>query len=230
MMHRIVVANAKGGCGKTTIATNLAAYFAMRQQSTVLFDHDPQGSGLAWLKQRSPDLPPIHGVAAHRAPANGMTRAWQLRVPQDAEWVVVDTPAGLNGTKLSELVRQADSVIIPVLSSPIDIHSAARFIHELLVHGKARMLGVRLAVIANRVRHNTLMYQELKRFLNGLQIPFITSLRDTQNYVKAAQQGICVHELNAPMVERDVEQWAPLVEWLEEGCDAGRAVYQPRTA
>ena len=214
-MQRIVVTNAKGGCGKSTIATNLAAYFASQQQPTALFDYDPQGSSIQWLKLRGPQYASIHGVDAHRKPANGMTRSFQLRIPEGTRNVITDTPAGMGGPELAHLVQQADALIIPVLPSPIDIHAATHFISDLLLIGKARSYNVKIGVIANRVRANTVMYQALQRFLNTLNITFITSLRDTQNYTKAAQVGIGIHELSAPSVDKDLHQWESLLKWLE---------------
>ncbi|MBL4763353.1 MAG: ParA family protein [Gammaproteobacteria bacterium] len=219
-VQRIVVTNAKGGCGKTTIATNLAGYFASCHRKTVLFDYDPQGSSMHWLKQRSDDLLPVHGIAAARAGA-AVTRSWQLRLPVGTEKIISDTPAGLSGIELVDMVQRADAILIPVCPSPIDIHACARFVRDLLIVGKARSYGVRIGVIANRVKPNTLTYVALKKFLDTMKIPFITSLRDTQNYSKAAERGISVHELRAPKIEKDIEQWAPVYSWLRECDDEG---------
>ena len=118
------------------------------------------------------------------------------------------------GAELAQLVQQADTIIIPVLPSPIDIHAATHFVRELLLTGKARSYNVRIGVVANRVRKNTVMYHALRQFLRSLNITFIASLRDTQNYAKAAQIGIGIHELNSNTTRHDVEQWRPLLRWL----------------
>ena len=214
-LQRIIISNAKGGCGKTTITTNIASHYASQGLNVRLFDHDSQGSSLAWIKRRQHDLNPIHGVDASKNPDHRLTRSWQLRVPQETDIAIVDTPAGADISELSALFKLNDSVLIPVLPSPIDIHATAHFIKELLVTGKARNKMVRIAVIANRVRKNTIMYHSLKRFLFSLKIPFISSLRDTQLYMRAIELGIGVQEIKSPRSKIDKEQWAPIIRWLE---------------
>ena len=214
-MQRIIVANAKGGCGKSTIATNLAACLAS-VGNVALFDYDPQASSMHWLKLRGEQPNTIHGVAAHRQPANGVTRTFQLRTPPNTRYLVMDTPAGTGGTDLSQVVQHADAIIIPVLPSPIDIHAAAHFVRDLLVVGKARSFNVRIGVVANRVRKNTITYQSLRQFLRSLNITFITALRDTQNYAKASHMGLGIHELRSPTAYVDCQQWEPLLQWLRD--------------
>jgi len=179
-----------------------------------LFDHDTQGSSLQWLKLRNEHCAEIHGVDASRRPDNHMTRSWQLRVPLDTDMVVIDTPAGIDVPELASMFQEHDFLIIPVLPSPIDIHSTAHFIKDILLIGKARKKQIHMAVIANRVRKNTLMYSKLERFLFTLKIPFVTSLRDTQNYSRAIEQGIGVQELTDARAKIDRQQWQPLVNWL----------------
>lgn len=224
-MQRIIVTNAKGGCGKSTIATNLAA--RLSQAGTVsLFDYDPQASSMHWLKLRGERHTTIHGVAAHRQPANGVTRTFQLRTPPNTRYLVMDTPAGTSGIDLAQVVQHADAVIIPVLPSPIDIHAAAHFVRDLLLVGKARAYNVRIGVVANRVRKNTIMYQALRQFLRSLNITFITALRDTQNYAKASHQGVGIHELKSSTAYLDCRQWEPLLQWLSDA----RSDFQPARA
>ena len=194
-LQRILVTNAKGGCGKTTIATNIASHYAGQGKTVRLFDHDSQGSSLAWLKKRPDDANLIHGVDASKNADHRLTRSWQLRVPPDTDVAVIDSPAGTDIFDLSHLFLHNDSVLIPVLPSPIDIHATAHFIKELLTIGKARRKMIRLAVVANRVRRNTVMYHSLERFLFSLNIPFISSLRDTQFYTKAIELGVGVQEV-----------------------------------
>jgi chromosome partitioning protein len=213
--RRILIANAKGGCGKTTVATNLASYYASTGKVVRLFDYDSQGSSLQWLKQRQPGLMPIEGVDASRRPGNNMTRSWQMRVPPETEIVVIDTPAGIEASELAAMLSEHDFLVIPVLPSPIDIHSTAHFIKDILLIGKARKRQVHVAVVANRVRHNTLMYNQLSRFLFTLKIPFVTSLRDTQFYARAIADGIGVQEIQHAQVRKDRKQWAPLINWLD---------------
>jgi chromosome partitioning protein len=212
-MQRIVVLNPKGGSGKTTIAINLASYLATHGHTPVLMDFDPQGSSLRWVKKRKPMQPVIQVIAAFEKDAR-TTRAFQLRIPESASHVVVDTPAALDARELPEMTRGADKIIVPVLPSDIDIHACSKCIRDLLLVAKVRRDDNRIGVIANRVRRNTLTYQSLIRFLHTLGIPIIATIRDSQNYVRAAELGVGVHEMKSYVAQEDVEQWQPLVGWL----------------
>ncbi|MDH3219254.1 MAG: AAA family ATPase [Gammaproteobacteria bacterium] len=214
-LQRILVTNAKGGCGKTTIATNLASHYARVGKNVRLFDHDTQGSSLAWIRRRPGDVAPVTGVDASKNSDHRLTRSWQLRVPPETDVAIVDSPAGTDISELALLFQQNDSVLIPVLPSPIDIHATAHFIKALLTTGGARRKMIRLAVVANRVRKNTLMYHSLERFLFSLNIPFISSLRDTQLYAQAIEMGIGVQEISTSRNRIDREQWAPVFRWLD---------------
>lgn len=214
-LQRILVTNAKGGCGKTTIATNIASHYARLGKTVRLFDHDTQGSSLAWIARRPEEARPITGVDASKNSDHRLTRSWQLRVPPETDIAIIDSPAGADITELASLFQPDDSVLIPVLPSPIDIHATAHFIKALLTTGRARKKMVRLAVVANRVRKNTLMYHSLERFLFGLNIPFIASLRDTQLYARAIELGIGVQEVSPSRNKADREQWAPIFRWLD---------------
>ncbi len=204
-MRTILLLNPKGGCGKTTLATNIASFYARRGHRVVLADFDSQGSSLEWLAARSEKLEPIQGVAA-----------WKpgFRSPRQCELLITDAPAAVQGKEIAALVRRAQSVIMPVLPSPIDIRAASHFIHDLLLVGKVSRRQTKLAVVANRVRENTLIYQRLERFLRQLQIPFLTALRDSQNYIRAAERGVGIFELAPSQVEVDLAQWRPVTRWL----------------
>ena len=228
-MQRIVVMNPKGGSGKTTIAINLASYFASRQQSPVLMDFDPQGSSLRWVKKRQPPQPPIHVIAAFEKDSR-TTRAFQLRVPDSATHVIVDTPAAVESRAMPDITKDADKILVPVLPSDIDIHACSRCIRDLLLVAKIRREDNRIGVIANRVRRNTLTYQTLIRFLQTLGIPIVATIRDSQNYVRAAELGIGVHEMKSYVAAEDVEQWQPLVEWLEQPSGARASSQAPPPA
>jgi chromosome partitioning protein len=212
-MQRILVLNPKGGSGKTTVATNLAAYFASRGDRPLLTDNDPQGSSTRWLKKRSTDQAFIHGIAAFERNSR-MTRSWQLRTPPDAAHVVVDTPAAVAAQDMPELTKSADVIIVPVLPSDIDIHAFSKCIADLLLIAKVRRDENRIGVVANRVKRNTLVYQSLMRFLGTLRIPVIATLRDSQSYVRAAEQGVGLHEMKRYQVAQDLEDWEPLLSWL----------------
>lgn len=205
-MRHIMVLNAKGGCGKTTIATNLASYYTWeREQNVVLADFDPQGSSMAWLEARDEIWPEIRGIAAWQEP---------LRLPRDTDVVVMDAPARVQGKELTALVRRAETIIVPVLPSPIDIRAAADFLKDLLTTGKVSRKETKVAVVANRVRENTLIYHTLEAFLSSLKIPFVTTLRDTQNYIRAEERGVGIFEMAPSAVWQDLEQWEPLTRWL----------------
>ncbi|MCK5387274.1 MAG: ParA family protein [Gammaproteobacteria bacterium] len=216
-MQKILVLNSKGGCGKTTIATNLASYFATQDLETALLDFDPQGSSIRWLNLRPQSKPAIYGVhVASRKNNTGVTRSFQMRVPPATKRMIIDAPAGVTGNELRDLIGYVDTILLPVLPSSIDIHAVTRFIEELLLFGKVRQKGLNVGVIANRARKNTLTYKSLERFLKTLKLPFITTLRDTQNYVHAAERGIGIHEMWDKRTDSDKAQWRPLTRWLED--------------
>lgn len=214
-MLKISVMNTKGGCGKTTIATNLASYCASSGYGTALFDYDKQASSSRWVKARPSNRPPIHCVAAFEPPRVGMTRAWQMKVPQDTSYIINDTPAGYALIDIEDRVAETDVILIPVLPSSIDIHSTADFIRDLLLIGKARTHNTRLAIITNRTRIRTKSVEKLERFLNKLDIPVIARIRDTQHYVSAVEQGLGIHELDKRDAQKDRETWAKLLDWLD---------------
>ena len=212
-MQRILVLNPKGGSGKTTIATNLAGYFASRGDHPLLSDRDPQGSSTRWLKKRAPPQPAIHGLAAFERNAR-VTRAWQMRVPPDAAHVIIDTPAAVAPQELPEITRDADAILVPVLPSEIDIHACSKCIADLLLIAKIDRNEERIGVVANRVRRNTLIYRSLMRFLSTLQIPVVATLRDSQNYLRSAEYGLGIHEMKAAAAAQDLADWEPLLAWL----------------
>lgn len=208
--------NAKGGCGKTTVATNLASYCAAGGHGTALFDFDPQASATRWAETRPESSAALHLVSAFRQPAPGTTRSWQMRLPEATDYVIIDTPAGFSGYDFEDRVSKADVILVPVLPSAIDIHSTADFVRDLLLIGKVRSRGKRLGIIANRIRARTESLTKLERFLETLGIPVVARLRDTQNYVRAAEQGLGVHELEKRDAEPDREAWSELLAWLDQ--------------
>jgi len=220
--QRILVCNAKGGCGKTTIATNIASYYASQGKNVRLFDYDNQGSSLHWNKRRPPQYAEIDVVNASRSPGNNMTRSWQMRVPVETDLVVIDTPAGIDASDLASMLKENDKLIIPVLPSPLDIHATAYFIKDVLLIGKARKKQVGIGVVANRVRKNTLTYRSLERFLIALKLPFVSSLRDTQFYAKAIEQGLGIMDIKLSATRVDHEQWGTLIEWIDRPAEIGQ--------
>jgi len=212
--HTTLVINPKGGSGKTTVATNLASYFASIKVPTTLMDYDPQGSSLNWLKQRPMDLARIH--AANAAPAKpGRMRSMDMRVPEDTRHLVIDAPAGASGLLLQEMLSRTNCILIPVAPSSIDIHATANFIRDLLLAGRIRAQNIRLGVVANRVRKSVPVYQPLERFLNALNLPLLTRLCDSEAFVSAAETGVGVFEMEFAASAPERQQFMPIVEWIE---------------
>ncbi|MDA3869816.1 MAG: ParA family protein [Gammaproteobacteria bacterium] len=205
-MRTIVVLNAKGGCGKSTISTNLASYYAFEEEKkVVLADYDPQGSSLAWLAARDEQWPAVEGIAAFKEP---------LRHGKDTDILIIDAPARVHGKELTELVRRADTIIFPVLPSPIDMRAATDYMQELQAVGKVQRNQVKIGIVANRVRENTIIFAELYEFLRKIKIPYVATLRDTQNYIRAEEYGIGIFEMPPSQVYQDLESWEPLIKWL----------------
>ena len=212
-MKKILVINSKGGAGKTTVATNLASYYAHHGQATALMDYDPQGSTMQWLKLRPPHLNGIHGANASRRKGN-VIRSWQMVIPHGTEKLVIDAPAGVDGILLQELVQRADSIVIPVAPSPVDIHATSDFIKDLFLIGKIRSHKTDVAVIANRVRSHGATYAPLKRFLDSLSIPFVTTITDTDNFVDAMGKGMGIVEMDFEQTFSERMELQPLIDWL----------------
>jgi len=212
-LHKIIVLNTKGGCGKTTLATNLASFYALRGPPPTLIDYDPHGFAMRWLDKRSTDRPLIRGVAAFEE--LGPDQA-ALQIHPDTRVVISDLPASIPLNDLYHHTHDADSILIPVLPSEIDIFSASRFIAELMLDVALDRRDQKLAIVANRVRQNTRSWLRLTRFLTSLKIPMIAALRDTQNYVHAAAQGIGIFEMPAYRVRKDVEPMGAITNWLDE--------------
>jgi chromosome partitioning protein len=214
-MQKIIVLNPKGGSGKTTVAINLASYFAAQGLRPTLMDMDAQGSSTRWLSKRGMEHAAIHGIATYERNSR-VTRSFALRIPQGCERVIVDTPAALDPQRMPDITRDAHAIVVPVLPSDIDIHAAAKCITDLLLVAKIPRHEQRIGVIANRVKKNTVMYRALMRFLQTLDIPILTTLRDSQNYVRAAESGIGIFEMKPYQVKEDLEQWLPLLGWLAQ--------------
>lgn len=205
-MRTILVLNAKGGCGKSTISTNLASYFAYEMgKKVVLADYDPQESSLAWLEARDENRPHIEGIAAYKDP---------VRVPKDTDYLIMDAPARVHGKELTQLMRKAETVLFPVLPSPIDMRAAKKYMEELVKNGRVSRKEVKIGVIANRVRENTIIFAELYDFIKTMKLPYVATLRDTQNYIRAEERGIGIFEMAPSQVYQDLEDWEPLTKWL----------------
>ena len=212
-LHKIVVLNPKGGCGKTTLATNLASYFALRGPPPTLIDCDPQGFGLGWLGKRSAQRPPIYGLRGYREQFDA-TDALHLEVDPRSSIAIVDLPAAIPYERLHVYTHLADSLLLPIQPSDVDVYSATRFIATLLLDVQLDRSERRLAIVANRVRSATRSYQMLSRFLTSLKIPLIATLKDSQSYVQAAAQGLGICEMPAYRLQEELAQLQVIAGWL----------------
>jgi chromosome partitioning protein len=201
-----MVLNSKGGCGKSTIATNIASYFANEGAAVALADYDPQRSGLDWLERRPADRPEITGVAAFD---EGLRRA-----PRNADILVIDAPARTHATELNNLVKHAETIVVPVLPSTIDMQATTSFLQELQGLQRVQNKEVKIGAIANRVRDNTLIFDDLDEYLTKARVPYIAALREAQNYVRAYTRGLGIFELPEYLAWPDWDEWEPLTAWL----------------
>lgn len=217
-MRTVLVINSKGGCGKTTVTTNLASYFAAARAKVAIMDYDPQGSSLQWLKLRPPHVPHIHGANAMPQKLHGL-RSLQTWIPADTEILLIDSPGGVKGLLLQDIVVRAEVVIIPVGPSSIDVHATADFLKNLLLLGRIRARNVKVAVVANRVRSSMPVYEPLERFLRSLSLPFLTRIRDSDTYIRAAEQGLGVFEMDALASAAERQELLPVVNWLHNHID-----------
>jgi len=203
-MRSVLIANPKGGAGKTTLATNLAGHFANDNKRVTLCDLDRQQSALRWMAFRDPALPPVTGYYA----GNQV----MLKLPADADWVVLDGPAGLQGYKLADYLRIVDKVLIPVVPSVFDMAATEDFLNVIRqeMRGKRNSLGI----IAMRVDPRTKAASMLEEFLKHFDIPIVSYLRVTQNYVNVAAAGMSVFDPPRSRNKRDIEQWDSVLRWL----------------
>ena len=204
-MQVVVVANPKGGVGKTTLATNIAGYLASRGHAVMLGDADRQQSSKLWLGLRPAAAAPI--------------QTWELgdddiaRPPKGTTHVVLDTPGGLHGKAFNRVMKFADRVVIPLQPSVFDIFATRGFLDELAEHRHGQKL--KLALVGMRVDARTLAADKLKAYVDGLGVPVLGYLRDTQNYVHLAARGLTLFDVAPGRVEKDLEQWAELCRWLD---------------
>jgi len=211
--YRLLVANAKGGSGKTTITTNLATYLANAEHGVAIIDHDPQGSSYQWGRERNPTLADVDCINGSKPQDGHHTRSFQLKVATNTNYILIDTPAGLSGVALSDYIRHCDAILIPIVPSAIDIRAATSFIKDVLLSPGYRRDPKPIAVIANRVKKNTVGYSKLEIFLRSLHIPFVATIRDTQRYVRASELGMGLYDFSNPNPD-DLKEWLPLIEWL----------------
>ncbi|MBV8666327.1 MAG: ParA family protein [Burkholderiaceae bacterium] len=203
-MPVIVVANPKGGVGKSTLATNLAGYLTYQGRNVMLGDVDVQQSSRSWLDLRPASLPPIS--------------AWEIndghiaKPPKGTTHMVLDTPAGFDGARFDQVMKIADKVVVPLQASMFDILATQVFLQKLMDHsGKFR-----IGVVGMRVNSRTRAAEQLSHYVNGLGLPVLGYLRDTQNYVQLAAHGATLWDVAPSRVEKDVEQWQDMIKWIDE--------------
>ncbi len=206
-MRTIMLMNAKGGCGKTTLATNIATWFADEGKKVALADFDPQGSSLDWLQARTSyeGIPNIEGIDAVNGPATAA---------KGTDYLIMDAPAAIHGKEINTMLRRVQTLLIPVLPSPMDMRACSRFLEELLKSKRVSKKKTRIALVANRVWERTTVYRQLEEYLGHLKIPVLGHLRESQNYIRSAEKGLGLFELAPSQVWQDLEQWDPILEWL----------------
>ncbi len=225
-MQRIVVLNPKGGSGKTTIATNLASYYARRGSTVALMDYDSQASASRWLSNRPPDWPRVHAITAHRYESR-TTRSWQMRVPPKTEQLIVDTPAAMPPQQFPEITSNADAILIPVLPSDIDLDAAQSCLNDLRQYAGITAEDGRVGIVANRIRTHTLLYRSLVRRIRDLGIPVVASLKDSQVYLQLFDRGLGLFDIKRARVGQLHQHWTPLLNWLDERARApGQAIHR----
>lgn len=205
-MPVILVANPKGGVGKSTIAANLAGYFARAGRRTMLGDLDPQQSVTAWLKARSSSLPAIESW--------NIDERGTARPPNGTTHCVIDAPAGVKGRTLGGVLKVADRVIVPLQASMFDICATRDFLNGLFDNGLSRGRS-QIGLLGVRIDTRTRAADQLGRFLNTLGLPVLGHLRDTQNYVHLAAHGLTLWDVPAAKVEKDLDQWLPILKWID---------------
>jgi chromosome partitioning protein len=203
-MPVVVVANPKGGVGKSTLSTNVAGYFASQGHGVMLGDADRQQSSALWLKLRPEAARPI--------------TTWNIshdliaRPPRDTSHVVLDTPAGLHGWRFKDVLKLADKVLVPLQPSIFDIYATRAFLDELAETRHADQLDI--GIVGMRVDARTIAADKLHEFVDSLGLPVLGYLRDTQNYIHLAARGLTVFDVSPSRVEKDLQQWQGICDWL----------------
>ena len=206
-MPVVVVANPKGGVGKSTLSTNIAGYLASQGHSVILGDTDRQESARLWLGLRPPAARPI-------AAWDGISSDVISRPPKGTTHAVLDTPAGLHGWRLNDVLKLADKIIVPLQPSVFDIFATRSFLDDLAERRHAE--GVQVGIVGMRVDARTKAAEQLHHFVDTLGFPVLGYLRDTQNYIHLAARGLTLFDVAPSRVARDLEQWEGICRWLDK--------------
>ena len=208
-MRTVLVASSKGGAGKTTIATNLAAHFALDGKHTVLIDADRQKSSTHWAEKRA-------GMATAVLPVDGTRRGWDKSLPADIQRAVVDAPAGAMGDDLEVFLERADAVLVPVNPSMIDLEATVSFLNSLATHPRVKKGMLPVGLVGNRLKPWTNASQQAMGQLQSWPYPLVAQLRDTQAYVLMVALGKSVFDYHSEQIRSHQEDWTPLLKWLKK--------------
>lgn len=209
-MKNILIANPKGGSGKTTIATNLAGFFARQDDKVILSDLDRQQSATSWLDRRPANYPLI---SAHQTKDKSTIKE---KLVNKTQWIITDSPGGFRDDKLSEAVKQADCIIVPVQPSAFDMGATQDFLDILNAEKAIRKNKTFIALVGMRVNYRTHAALKLVEFLEQTDLPVLTYLRNAQIYVTAAEQGLSIFDMRPSQVAHDIAQWQPILDWIKE--------------
>lgn len=208
-MRTILVASSKGGAGKSTVSTNLAAYFAVEGKATALLDADKQKSATHWCEKRA-------HLDTAVLPLDGTRRGWEKSLPEGIQRLVVDAPAGAMGEDLTAFLDRADAVIVPVLPSAIDLEATVPFLNTLVAHPRVKKGKLPVGIVANRLKPWTSASQQAVAQLKAWPYPVVGELRDTQAYVLMAALGKSLFDYHSEQIRSHQEDWAPLLRWLKK--------------
>ena len=209
-MKNILIANPKGGSGKSTIATNLAGFFAQQDDKVILSDLDRQQSATSWLDRRPANYPLI---TAHQTKDKSTIKE---KLVNKTQWMITDSPGGFRDDKLSEAVKQADCIIVPVQPSAFDMGATQDFLDILNAEKAIRKNKTFIALVGMRVNYRTHAALKLVEFLEQTDLPVLTYLRNAQIYVTAAEQGLSIFDMRPSQVAHDIAQWQPILDWIKE--------------
>lgn len=208
-MRTILVASSKGGAGKSTVATNLAAHFALEGKATAILDADRQKSSTHWCEKRA-------HLDSAVLPLDGCRRNWDKHLPDGIERLVVDAAAGSMGDDLKDFLDRADAVVVPVLPSAIDIEATVPFLDSLVTHPRVKKGKLPVGLVGNRLKPWTSASQQAMEQLKAWPYPLVAQLRDTQAYVLLCGLGKSVFDYHSEQVRGHQEDWAPLLRWLKK--------------
>ncbi len=208
-MLKILVASSKGGCGKSTVSTNLAAHYAQAGKNTAIIDADRQGSSFHWCQRRPDSVPGVLGI-------EGARRGWASKLPTDTQRVIVDTAAGIRAAEVDELLEDVDALVVPVLPSVFDLEASAAFLAEIAQLPRIKRGKIPVAVVANRLKPWTSNSQEHLLAMKDLPFPVVAQLRDSTGYAVLSGLGKSIFDYGSESVRSHQDDLAPLLRWLKK--------------